>query len=131
MSTSCSSAIGIENGARIFRRFWIGRWHYMDESDLWCYTNYKSTELVISDIMTDEEICSINKSEESPVLESIPATEAGEVEITFAEESIIKRMTIDHWSKAAESSKRKKYQCERCGITYVRWNVYQNHISGN
>ena len=20
---------------------------------------------------------------------------------------------------------------ERCGITYVRWNVYQNHISGN
>ena len=68
----------------------------MDESDLWCYTNYKSTELVISDIMTDEEICSINKSEESPMLESIPAAEAGEVEITFAEESIIKSVAIDH-----------------------------------
>ena len=89
-----------------------------------------STELVISDIMTDEEICSINKSEESPMLESIPAAEAGEVEITFAEESIIKSVAIDHWSKAAESSKMKKYQCERCGITYARWNFYKKHISG-
>ena len=51
----------------------------VDESDLWGYTNYESTELIISDIMTDEEICLINKSEESSVLESIPTTEAGEV----------------------------------------------------
>ena len=49
----------------------------MDESDLWGYMNYESTELIISDIMTDEEICLINKSKESPVLESIPTTEAG------------------------------------------------------
>ena len=44
----------------------------VDKSDLWGYTNYESTELIISDIMTDEEICLINKSEESPVLDSIP-----------------------------------------------------------
>ena len=44
--------------------------------------------------MTDEEICLINKSEESPVLESILTTEAGEVEITFVEESMVKKMTI-------------------------------------
>ena len=80
--------------------------------------------------MIDEEICSINKSEESPMQESIPATEAGEVEITFAEDSIIKSMAIDYWSKEAESSKKKKYQCERCGITYARWNFHQKHISG-
>ena len=91
----------------------------VDESDLWVYTNYESTELIISDIMTGEEICLINKSKESPVLESIPTTEAGEVEITFAEESMVKKTAIDDGSKAAEISKRKKYQCERCGITYV------------
>ena len=102
----------------------------VDESDLRGYTNYESTKLIISDIMTDDEICLINKSEESPVLESIPTTEAGEVEITFVEESMIKKMTIDDGSKAAESSKRKKYQCERCGITYVKWDFYQKHISG-
>ena len=62
--------------------------------------------------MTDEEISLINKSEESPVLESIPTTEAGEVEIAFVQESMIKKMTIDDGIKAAESSKRKKYQCE-------------------
>lgn len=102
----------------------------VDESDLWGYTNHESTELIISDIMTDEKISLINKSKESPVLESIPITEAGEVEITFVEESMIKKMTIDDGSKAAEISKRKKYQCERCGITYVRWDFYQRHISG-
>ena len=96
----------------------------VDESDLWGYTNYESTELIVPDIMTDEEICLINKSEESPVLESIPTTEAGEVEITLVEESIIKKMTIDDGSKTAEISKRKKYQFKRCGITYVRWDFY-------
>ena len=101
----------------------------MDDYDLWGYTNYESTELIISDIMTDEEICLINKSKESPVLESIPTTEAGEIKIVFVEESMIKKMTFDDGSKAAESSKRKKYQCERCGITYVRWDFYQKHIS--
>ena len=80
--------------------------------------------------MTDEEICLINNSEESPVLESIPKTEAGEVEITFVEESMVKKMTIDDVIDAAESSKRKKHQCERCGITYVRWGFYHKHISG-
>ena len=89
----------------------------VDESDLWGYT-------------TDEEICLINKGEESPVLESIPITEAGEVEITFVEESMVKKMTIDDGNNAAESSKRKKHQCERCGITYVRWDFYHKHISG-
>ena len=69
-------------------------------------------ELIISDIMTDEKICLINKNEASPVLESIPTTEAGEVEIAFAEESMIKKMTIDGRSEAAENSKRRKYQCE-------------------
>ena len=49
--------------------------------------------------MADEEVCLINKSEESPVLESTPTTEAGEVEITFAEGSVIKKMTIDNGSK--------------------------------
>ena len=49
----------------------------VDESDLRCHTNYESTELIISDIMTDEEIGLINKNEECPVLKSIP-TEAGE-----------------------------------------------------
>ena len=101
----------------------------MDESDLWGYTNYESTELIISGIMTDEEICLINKREESPVLESIP-TEAGEVEITLVEESMIKKMTIDDGSKTAEISKRKKYQFKRCGITYVRSDFYQKLISG-
>ena len=43
---------------------------------------------------------------------------------------MIKEITIDDGSKAAESSKREKYQCERCGITYVRGNFYQKHISG-
>ena len=46
------------------------------------------------------------------MLESIPTTEAGEVEIAFVQESMIKKMTIDDGIKAAESSKRKKYQCE-------------------
>ena len=102
----------------------------VDESDLWGYTNYESKELIFSDIMTDEEICLINKGEESPVLESIPITEAGEVEITFVEESMVKKMTIDDGNNAAESSTRKKHQCERCGITYVRWDFYHKHISG-
>ena len=75
----------------------------MDESDLRGY-NYESTELVISDIMTDEEISLINIREESPVLESIPTTEAGEVEIAFVEELMIKKVTIDDGSKAAGSS---------------------------
>ena len=81
----------------------------MDESDLWGYMNYESTELIISDIMTDEEICLINKSKESPVLESIPTAEAGEVEINFIKELMVKKVAIDDASKAAESSKRKKY----------------------
>ena len=81
----------------------------MDESDLWGYMNYESTELIISDIMTDEEICLINKSKESPVLESIPTMEAGEVEINFIKELMVKKVAIDDASKAAESSKRKKY----------------------
>ena len=102
----------------------------VDESDLWGYTNYESTELIISDIMTDEKICLINKSEEIPVLESIPTTEVGEIEIASVEESMIKKMTIDDGSKAAENSKRKKHQCERCGITYVRGDFYQKHIYG-
>ena len=102
----------------------------LNESDLCGYTNYESAELIIFDIMTDEKISVINKSEESPVLESIPTTEAGEVKIAFVEESMIKKMTIDDGSKAAESSRRKKYQCERCDITYVRRNFYQKHISG-
>ena len=92
-------------------------------------TNHESTELIISDIMTDGEISLINKSKESPVLESIPTNEAGEVEIAFVEESMIKKMAIDDGSKAAESSNRKKYQCERCGITYVRRDFYQKHVS--
>ena len=80
----------------------------LDESDLKGHTSYESTELIISNIMTDEEIDLINEREESPVLESIP-TEPVEVEIAFVEESVIKKMTIDSGSKAAESSKRKKY----------------------
>ena len=43
------------------------------------------------------------------MLESIPTTEAGEVEIAFVEELMIKKVTIDDGSKAAGSSKRKKY----------------------
>ena len=39
------------------------------------------------------------------VLESISTTEAGELEIAFVHESMIKKMTIDDESKAAESSK--------------------------
>ena len=99
----------------------------VDESDLWSYRNYESTELIIPDIMTDEEICLINKSEESPVLESVPTTEAREVEISFVEESIIKKITIDDGSKEAERSKRKKCRCERCAITYVGGDSYQKH----
>ena len=102
----------------------------VDESDLWGYRNYESTELIIPDIMTDEEICLINKSEESPVLESVKTTEAIEVEIAFVEESIIKKITIDDGSKEAESSKRKKCRYERCCITYVGGDFYQKHISG-
>ena len=65
------------------------------------------------------------------MLESVPTTEAGEVEIAFVEELMIKKLTIDDGSKAAaQSSKRKKYQCERCGITYIRGDFYQKHISG-
>ena len=102
----------------------------VDESDLRGHTNYESTELIISDIMTEEEIGLLNKSEESPMLELIPTTEAGEVEIAFVEESMIKMMTIDDGTKAAENSKRKKYQCENCGMAYVREDFYQKHISG-
>ena len=36
-------------------------------------------ELIISDIITDEEIYLINKSEESQLLESFSTTEAGKV----------------------------------------------------
>ena len=70
--------------------------------------------------MADEKFFLINKSEESLVLESVPTTEAGQVEITFAEELMIKKMVIDDGSKATENSETKKYQCERCGILYVR-----------
>ena len=51
----------------------------VDESDLWGYPNYESTELIITNIIIGLEISLINKSEESPVLESIPTTKAGEV----------------------------------------------------
>ena len=85
----------------------------VDQSDLWSCTNYESTELIASHSMIDEEISLINKSMERPVLESIPTTETGEVEIAFVEESMIKKMIIYDGSNAAESSKRKKYQCER------------------
>ena len=103
----------------------------VDESDLWGHTNYKSTELLTSDIMTNEEICLINKSEKSPELELILTTEAGgEVEIAFAKESMIKKMTVNYRSKAAERREKKKYQCERCGMTYVRGDFYQKYISG-
>ena len=79
LSTPCSSAIGFENGEEYFVDFELDDGITVDESDLWSYTNYESTELVISDIMTYEEIFLINKSEESPALESIPTSEAGEV----------------------------------------------------
>ena len=82
------------------------------------------TELIISGIMTEKEIDLLNKSEESHMPELIPTTEAGEVETAFVEESMIKMMTIDDGSKAAESSKRKKYQCEKCGMAYVRGDFY-------
>ena len=79
LSTPCSCAIGFENGEEYFVDFELDDGITVDESDLWSYTNYESTELVISDIMTYEEIFLINKSEESPALESIPTSEAGEV----------------------------------------------------
>ena len=41
-----------------------------------------------------EEICLINKSKESPVLESTPTTEAQEIKIVFVEEPMIKKMTF-------------------------------------
>ena len=63
----------------------------VDESDLWGYTDYESTELIIYDIMIDEKISLINKSEESPVLELIPTTAAGEVEIDFIGQLMIKK----------------------------------------
>ena len=102
----------------------------VNESDLRGHTNYESTELIISDIMTEEETGLLNKSEESPLLELIPTTEAGGVEIAFVEESMIKMMAIDDASKAAENSKRKKYQCEKCGMAYVRRDFCQKHVSG-
>lgn len=37
---------------------------------------------------------------------------------------MIKKMTIDDESKAAESIKRKKYQCERCSMIYARGNMF-------
>ena len=102
----------------------------VDESDLKGHMNYESTELIISDIMIEKEVDLLNKSEESPMLKLIPTTEAGKAEIAFVEESMIKMMTIDDGSKAAENSKRKKYQCEKCGMAYVRGDFYQKHISG-
>ena len=94
----------------------------VDKSDLRSHTNCESTELIISDLMTDDEIVVINEGEESPVLESIP-TEA-------REEKMIKKITISDRSKAAESSKSRKYQGERSCMTYVRDGFYQKHISG-
>ena len=41
------------------------------------------------------------------MLESMSTTEAGELEIAFVHESMIKKMTIDDESKAAESSKQR------------------------
>ena len=66
----------------------------VNESDLWGSTNYESAELIISDIMTDEEISLVNKIDPKIDLESIPTTEV-EVEIAFVEESMIKKMTIE------------------------------------
>ena len=56
LSTPCSCAIGFENGEEYFVDFELDDDITVDESDLWSYTNYESTELVISDIMTYEEI---------------------------------------------------------------------------
>ena len=66
----------------------------VNESDLWGSTNYESAELIISDIMTDEEIYLVNKTDPKIDLESIPTTEV-EVEIAFVEESMVKKMTIE------------------------------------
>ena len=66
----------------------------VNESDLWGSTNYESAELIISDIMTDEEISLVSKIDPKIDLESIPTTEV-EVEIAFVEESMIKKMTIE------------------------------------
>ena len=66
----------------------------VNESDLWGSTNYESAELIISDIMTDEEISLVNKIDPKIDLESIPTTEV-EVEIAFVEESMNKKMTIE------------------------------------
>ena len=66
----------------------------VNESDLWGSTNYESAELIISDIMTDEEISLVNKIDPKIDLESIPTTEV-EVEIAFVEEPMIKKMTIE------------------------------------
>ena len=66
----------------------------VNESDLWGSTNYESAELIISDIMTDEEISLVNKIDPKIDLESIPTTEV-EVEIAFVEESMIKKITIE------------------------------------
>ena len=79
MSTLCCSAIGFKNGEEYFLDFELDDAITVDKSDLWGYANYESKELVISNIMTDEDIFLINKSEESPALESIPTSEAGEV----------------------------------------------------
>ena len=62
----------------------------VDESALWGYRSYENKELIVSDIMTDEGISLINNSEESPVLESILTTDAGEVKIAFVEKLVIK-----------------------------------------
>lgn len=37
---------------------------------------------------------------------------------------MIKKMTIDDESKAAECIKRKKCQCQRCSMIYARGNMF-------
>ena len=92
------------------------------------HMNYESTELIISRIMNEEEIDLLNKSEESPMLELIPTSWGSRN--SFCGRVDDKMMTIHDRSKAAESSKRKKYQCEKCSMAYVRGDFYQKHISG-
>lgn len=75
----------------------------VDESDLSGYTNYERTILILTDMMMMRKFVSYIKVRK--VLESISTTEAGELEIAFVHESMIKKMTIDDERKAAESSK--------------------------
>ena len=105
----------------------------VNENDLNGHICYENTEVVISDVLSEEEIKVVQENDEDLGLKNIEMSipqqhqpfHEPEPELQFIDESDIKLVTVEE-----NKPKKKKYKCKKCGVLYCRKDFYQKHVEG-